>query len=439
MSNGRKDKMPPAWSRLDNAAKIFPPTAYGSNTGVFRLSCELTEPVDADILQKALDDTLECFPHMRVVLRRGVFWYYLEQTDTRPVVVEEHAPPCTALYHGSRSLLFEVSWWKSKVNIDVFHVLSDGSGAINFFQYLITAYLHIRHPKKGTFTNSGASVYTRNEDGFSKYYKPHGGRRTSQEHAYRIKGSRQPNGGLNILEGVADIREVISAAHRYNVTLTVYLCALLTCAIRGGMRQRDLTRPVVITVPVNLRNYFPTDTARNFFSIIRIPYDFSEESGGLEDIIRKVSRVLASELTPQRLSERMNAFSALEHNPVLCSIPLVLKNPVLQISGLMSDRGETAVLSNIGRFQVPEAYASYIKGFGVFMSTRSMQLCVCTFGDSFHMGFTSAFRYPEIQRLFFKMMADDGIALEIRSNAFYGSDTHQLKNKSPDTASENGE
>ncbi len=435
MPNGRKAKMPPAWSRLDNAAKIFPPTAYGSNTGVFRLSCELTEPVDPVKLQKALDDMLECFPHMRVVLRRGVFWYYLEQTETHPTVVEEHAPPCAALYHGSRSLLFEVSWWKSKVNIDVFHVLSDGSGAITFFQYLITTYLQICYPKQGTFFNPGASVYTRTEDGFSKYYKPHSGRHTSQEYAYRIKGFRQPNRGLNILEGVADIREVISAAHRYNATLTVYLCALLTCAIRGEMRQRDLSRPVVLTVPVNLRSYFPTDTARNFFGTIRVSYDFAKGSGELEDIICKISRAFASELTPQRLSERMNALSALEHNPVLCSIPLVLKNPVLQLSGLMSARGETAALSNIGRIQIPEAYASYIKGFGAFMSTRSMQLCTCTFGNSFHMGFTSAFQSPEIQRLFFKMMADAGIALEIRSNACYGSETCP----DPYTSSENGE
>ncbi len=435
MSNGRKDKMPPAWSRLDNAAKIFPPTAYGSNTGVFRLSCELTEMVDPDKLQKALDDMLECFPHMRVVLRRGVFWYYFEQTDMHPTVVEEHAQPCTALYHGSRSLLFEVSWWKNKVNIDVFHVLSDGSGAINFFQYLITTYLQLRHPKKGAFSNPGASVYTRTEDGFSKYYKPHSVRYKGQEHAYRIKGSRQPDKELNILEGVADIREVISAAHRYNATLTVYLCALLTSAIRGEMRQRDLVRPVVITVPVNLRSYFPTDTARNFFGTIRVPYDFSKESGEIEDIVSKISGAFASELTPQRLSERMNALSTLEHNPVLCSIPLVLKNPVLHLSGLMSARGETAALSNLGKFQIPEAYALYIKGFGAFMSTRSLQLCACTFGNSFHMGFTSVFQSPEIQRLFFKIMADDGITLEIRSNAFYGSDTHQ----NPYTESENGE
>ena len=38
------------WYELDNAAKIVPSTAKGANTRVFRLTCELTENVDEDIL-----------------------------------------------------------------------------------------------------------------------------------------------------------------------------------------------------------------------------------------------------------------------------------------------------------------------------------------------------------------------------------------------------
>ena len=35
------------WSRLDNAAKIFPPTSSKWGTKVFRFVCELIEPVDS--------------------------------------------------------------------------------------------------------------------------------------------------------------------------------------------------------------------------------------------------------------------------------------------------------------------------------------------------------------------------------------------------------
>lgn len=50
------------WSRLDNAATIFPPTSHGADTGVFRLCCELHQDVDPERLQLALEQTLEDFP-----------------------------------------------------------------------------------------------------------------------------------------------------------------------------------------------------------------------------------------------------------------------------------------------------------------------------------------------------------------------------------------
>ena len=41
------------WSRLDNAAKIFPSNSTPSDSKVFRFACELTEPVEAPLLQQA--------------------------------------------------------------------------------------------------------------------------------------------------------------------------------------------------------------------------------------------------------------------------------------------------------------------------------------------------------------------------------------------------
>ena len=45
------------WTRLDNAAKIFPPTSNDKDTKVFRFVCELQDEVSPDILQLALDET----------------------------------------------------------------------------------------------------------------------------------------------------------------------------------------------------------------------------------------------------------------------------------------------------------------------------------------------------------------------------------------------
>ena len=94
MPDNRQNRKTLSWSRLDNAAKIFPPTSHGSDTGVFRLSCEFTEPVAPDVLQEALDRTLMQYPHLLMVMRRGVFWYYLERDAAASV---SRAGACAAL------------------------------------------------------------------------------------------------------------------------------------------------------------------------------------------------------------------------------------------------------------------------------------------------------------------------------------------------------
>ena len=42
------------WYQLDNAAKIVPSTAGGSDSRVFRITCELVEEVDPEALQGAV-------------------------------------------------------------------------------------------------------------------------------------------------------------------------------------------------------------------------------------------------------------------------------------------------------------------------------------------------------------------------------------------------
>ncbi len=408
------------WARLDNAAKIFPPTSHGADTGVFRLSCELTEQVRPELLQQALDDALLQFPHMLMVMRRGVFWYYLEQTTRHAEIVPETKPPCAPLYEGSQSLLFEVSYWRHKINLEVFHVLADGTGGIAFFRALLAAYLTLCHPEAGDAGLSYAPVSHRRQDSFQKYYRPpnyfeYTGKKKGTSRAYRLRGAKRPDDGISVIEGVCDVRKVLEAAHKYNTTLTAYLVAVLLESIHDEMYVRHEKKPVVITVPVDLRAFFPSDTTRNFFGTIRVAYNFKENGGAFEKIIERVTTCLTEELKPERLALRMNRLASLEHNPVLRMIPLAVKNPVLRVSGDISEWGETMALSNVGRFKMPETLQPYLKGFSVFMTTHATQLCTSTFRDDLHFGFTSVFDSPDIQRNFFTRLSASGIPIEVRS------------------------
>ena len=91
------------WYRLDTAALIFPATIRRDWCNVFRLSAGLTEPVDPAILQQATDDLRKRFPSYFVTLRRGVFWYYLEESAAVRRRIEAQLPAGAVLSQSDRS------------------------------------------------------------------------------------------------------------------------------------------------------------------------------------------------------------------------------------------------------------------------------------------------------------------------------------------------
>ena len=69
------------WVKLDYASNIFLAAMTHRDTKVFRLSAEVTEMVDPELLQAALEKVYDQYRLYHSVLRRGFFWYYLEEGD----------------------------------------------------------------------------------------------------------------------------------------------------------------------------------------------------------------------------------------------------------------------------------------------------------------------------------------------------------------------
>lgn len=415
-------RKPLEWLRLDNAAKIFPPNTSEKDTKVFRFVCELNEEVDKEILQRALDKALPLFPVYQSVLRRGMFWYYFDSTEARPEVVEEQKLPCSMLYkQNRRNLLFEVSYYNRRINLEMYHALTDGTGALGFLNTIVYYYLTIRH--EGDFKEGlpklpyDASFTQKMDDSFLKHYS--GDKKLDRiklSRAYRITGRRTIDNRLRIVEGVMSVKEVLRLSHRYDTTMTVYLTALYMKAIYMDMPTRSRKYPVRLTVPVNLRTYFPSVTARNFFTTIGISYNFSEQSDRLEDILLEVKKSFMRELTEERLREHINRLSALEHNVFMRVIPLVLKDYILRFATRLSDRGITTTLSNIGKISVAKELVPYIHLFDCFTSAKRPQIAMCSFGDELVISFTSPFVGMDIQKNFFRMLTEEGVGVTIASN-----------------------
>lgn len=109
------------WERLDNTAHLFPVIAGESMSNVYRISVTLTELVNPEMLQEALDIVLPKFDGFNLRLRQGVFWYYFEENGKpAPRVRVETMFPCRFIRQNqNRSYLFRVTYYKYRINLEV--------------------------------------------------------------------------------------------------------------------------------------------------------------------------------------------------------------------------------------------------------------------------------------------------------------------------------
>lgn len=416
-------RKPFKWERLDNAAKIFPATSGKEDSRVFRFSCELYEDVDEKVLQTALDYTIEQFPLFSSVIRKGMFWYYLEYSNIKPIVKKEYKIPCSSIYiKDKRSLLFEVTYFKRRINLEVFHALTDGTGALEFLKQLTAKYLLLKHKDKfkdkDILLNYDASIEEKNTDSFQKYYSKNLKKKKSKfTHAYLIKGIKNEQNHIQIIEGVLSVKKVLEISRTYNTTITVFLTAVFLCSIHHEMTKRQERKKVVLMVPVNLRKILASSSARNFFSWINVGYLFNGNDT-FEDVIKSVKETFKHELNPENILSHVNNLMSIEQNPFLRVAPLALKNICIVIAAKISHFTTTGVFSNVGNIEMPEEFSPFIHLFDVFISTPKIELCMCSYNDNLVLSFTSCFESSNIQKNFFRMLSDFGLEIEISSKQY---------------------
>lgn len=417
------------WRKLDNAALAFPLVTGENDTRVFRFYCQLKEEVDSDILQQALDRTMEKYPLFQAVLRKGLFWFYLEHSHIRALVKPETEPPCSRLYiPDKKSLLFQVSYYKERINFEVFHALTDGTGAMHFLQELVQNYLILAHPKEN-FPEIGRDKKTGRgnieEDSFSQYYSSDIPKnREKKKAAVKLKGEKLVHSDMHISEVVLSVKEVHQKARSYGVSITVLLTAVMLCSIREEIPKNQQKRPVTLMIPVNLRNYFPSQSMTNFFGWIEVGYTFSDTTT-FEEVLTDVKRQFEQELEKDKIAMHMNDYVRIEKNIFVRAVPLEIKKYFLMIGANLGSRSITAVYSNIGIIRLPEEYREYIRHFGIFASTNSLQMCSCSYGDEMVLGFTSKIPDDSIQRNFRRMLSEEEIPHRELKNDFPGCGEQQ--------------
>ena len=353
-----------------------------------------------------------------MVLRKGFFWHYLEPCNLRPIVKEEYKEPCSRLYiRDKKTLLFEVTYYKKRINFEVFHVLTDGTGATEFLKELVKNYLYLVHKEEGleqiTLLPEDMTVQDQEDDSFLKYYSKNQKRPKKRKlNAFQIRRKKKDGNHLHVHESVVSVQAVLKRSRELGVSMTIFLTALFMMAINEEMSKMQKKKPVVLMVPVNLRRFFPSSSMLNFFNWIEPGYNFTTQDQSFEAVLKYTKEFFETELTKEKMSAHISELLALELHPILRLAPLELKNLCIQAGAKYSEKNTTAIFSNMSAVKMPASYVPYIERFGVYTNTPKLELCLRSFQDKLSFAFTSRYDTVNIERNFYRLLKEQGIASE---------------------------
>lgn len=416
------------WLRLDTAAKIYPSISHTHNNTTFRLNVELFEPVEQTLLQQALVKIMPRFPSFAVTLKRGLFWYYLEHNPAVPLVREDTGFPCKRLKDFvNNGFLFNITYFKKNIIMECFHGLSDGAGAIEFLKTLLFEYFVLKGyaiDGEGMVLDAGGEVINEElENSFLRYFQKGGQYDTLlQPTAYHIMGTPLSDNEIFVTHGIMDLKEFLQAARAKGVTVSAYVAALLIYCIyeEQGLRYRNEKRPIIISVPVDLRAMFPSNTLRNFVSFANVGMVVDKHTR-FDDILQEVTAQLKEGLTEEEIHAKINKNVKFEKNPFIRTVPLFMKNLAVSNSyKLFGEGAYTMLLSNLKTTHFPASMKKHIKNIYYTLGVSDlnpMNCVVVSYEDKMMITFARGIEENSIPRKFFEHFSKDlGLQVELRGN-----------------------
>lgn len=422
-------KKPLRWVRLDNAAKIYPAARRKNWSNVFRQSATLREEIDREVLQSALDITVKRFPSIAARLRKGAFWYYLQQVERAPRIRDEYSYPLVYMSKSEmRKCAFRVIAYRNRIAVEFFHSLTDGTGALIFLKSLIAEYLKQKHGisipfECGILDRREPPLEHELEDCFPKNAGPVPASR-KDTNAWHMSGEVQRDGFLNLTCFKVPVSDALTLSHEYGVSLTVFMSAIMMKALLN--LQNELTpnikkqKLIKLLIPVNLRQLFPSRTLRNFamYTIPEADPRLGEYS--LQELCSIIKHKIGAEFTAKHMGSVIATNVGDEENLLVRLIPLPLKNMVMKaIFDSVGEKKSCLTLSNLGQIKLPAVMESYIERFDFILGVQAAAPYNCgmlSFGDTVYINFIRNIKDAGLERHFFAVLQELGLSATVESN-----------------------
>ena len=413
------------WYELDAFAKTYSSIISEGRTTCFRLSALFTENIDIKILKEVSNFLEKKYPFYNSELKKGIFWNYLQQKKTHFMIRKEVTYPCTDIRKDNP---LRIIYFNNKISIEIAHFLTDGKGALLFFQDLIEKYLEEKYfCEKTNFqkieeileNSDETEKIKKNEyvDLYEKYLKKVS-KETTIKSAFHLPIKILEKGQYHVTTGEISINDLKAESKKYGTTIGKYLLAVYFKILLD--RYSQAKNPIVIGVPVDLRKIFEETTYRNFFINITPSVDASLGAYSLSEIITYLDNYFALKITKKEFYKSIYKAMNPIGNMIIKSVPYLIKRLFFPfIFDYYGERGYTTGFSNLGIFKVDKKYEKFLKGLR-FLPPPSkrckIKMGVISDNQKIYVNFGNLTANYDIERDFFIYLRKRGIKSKIITN-----------------------
>ncbi len=405
-----------SWRKLDNTAKIFSLSA-ADDMSVFRFSVVLKEKIKEDVLSRAVIRALNDYPEYRVKLGTGIFWNYLDFNDKAPIVSMENDIPCASInLRKNNDYLFKVTYFSNKINLDIYHVLTDGTGAIYFLRGIIYHYLELYHNLDYV---EREKIDIDSIDQYLKYYDKKYSKSSDMKPAFIIPGkaNMRMNNTYHYTVSIKDIKKVCK---KLNVTITEYITAKYMYSLYLTYFKKTSKKELSISIPINLRKYYDDETLSNFFTYMNVKSNFKgKDSVSFDDVLDCVKNEFSNKLIDDKVKEYLARDMKLGMNLSIRLVPLFVKKLFISLLGKVVTNSATTRLSNIGIVEIDKKYKKYIDNIYVLVLPNKVQkikCTICSYDDKLNITLNSNVNDVEFENIFLDELRKNIINVDIDSN-----------------------
>ena len=428
----------PEWIRLDNASIIYPSCRTKNYATLYRMAVALDEPVNTALLDAALRTTATRFPGLCYTLDKGVFWWFLRRLENAPVSgpIPAHRP---FNFRRNGGYMFKVGAGGNRITLDMFHVLTDGTGGMTFLLTLTAEYLKLRYgcdipAGKWILDTAQEPQAAELEDSFDAFSGKKGSLDREQR-AYHVRGTVVGRGELNDIKMSFPSAAVRARAEASGATVTEFLAAVMIHSLQQVREADPRSRKrasLKLEIPVNLRPIFGSATLRNFSSYVHVGTDVGNGPMTFPEILEEVKQQKRLFVNARRLTTRIAANVALEDNLAIRCLPIFIKRPAINIiNRLKGENYCSQVLSNLGNLVLPEAMAAHVRDIDFMLGRtrqRSGSVACLSYGGRLNLHFSRRIAESDFEDAFLRQMASLGLEAAVE---------HLTPSRAPEKAEKN--